>query len=599
MFGNGRLFVGIDARGAIRDLFYPEVAMYSHLAGHAIRFGVWCQGDFVWLDEHQPAMALCDADGSGVAEWDLHDLGLRVNARFALGPEGHNALQAVFTANGSPVRLFATEDLRIRESDIGDTALFDPALNGVCHYKEDFWFLFRFSKPERPSYATGIKGFAGLEGTWRDAEDGELSGNPIAQGSVDATLGIAVEPGETVVFQIAAGRSYDELLQVPKPVACTDLPPNPIIDRRLDLAEQSLRVILAHTTERGAMVAANDSDIMATNRANYGYVWPRDAARVAGILRRCGHQETARRQLLFLAQIMPESGWYFQKYHVDGTLGASWHPWVAPNGTPRLPIQEDETATTVAEAAELALCEPEPRLTHLIRKGADFLASYLDERGLPLPSYDLWEERWAVHAYTTSETIRALSLASELFTGSDPESSSRWSGAAMAMRAAFRKHLIDPATGRPYRSLDEHGTPDPTPDASLLLVSRDLLACTLVELVSWLRGSLWVESVGGLARYPGDYYFRRTDAAPGNPWIICTLWLAQAYAEVGAWDEVDRLLEWTVRVAGPTMVLPEQIHAETSEPLSVSPLVWSHAEYLETWGRYASWPRSKDALSGT
>ena len=43
--------------------------------------------------------------------------------------------------------------------------------------------------------------------------------------------------------------------------------------------------------------------------------------------------------------------------------------------------------------------------------------------------------------------------------------------------------------------------------------------------------SLWVKTgVGGLARYERDYYFRVSeefDKVPGNPWIICTLWLAE------------------------------------------------------------------------
>jgi len=47
-------------------------------------------------------------------------------------------------------------------------------------------------------YATGVKEFHGLEGTWKDAEDGKLEGSPIAQGSVDSTLSfsIRIKPGE-------------------------------------------------------------------------------------------------------------------------------------------------------------------------------------------------------------------------------------------------------------------------------------------------------------------------------------------------------------------------------------------------------------------
>ena len=44
---------------------------------------------------------------------------------------------------------------------------------------------------------------------------------------------------------------------------------------------------------------------------------------------------------------------------------------------------------------------------------------------------------------------------------------------------------------------------------------------------------LWVKTgVGGVARYENDYYHRvSSDIAtvPGNPWFICTLWLADYF----------------------------------------------------------------------
>ena len=43
-------------------------------------------------------------------------------------------------------------------------------------------------------FATGTKGVGGAEGTWRDAENAQLGGNPIAQGSVDSTMGLHLEP---------------------------------------------------------------------------------------------------------------------------------------------------------------------------------------------------------------------------------------------------------------------------------------------------------------------------------------------------------------------------------------------------------------------
>jgi GH15 family glucan-1,4-alpha-glucosidase len=96
---------------------------------------------------------------------------------------------------------------------------------------------------------------------------------------------------------------------------------------------------------------------------------------------------------------------------------------------------------------------------------------------------------------------------------------------------------------------------------------------------------------------------RDIERIPGNPWFICTLWLADWYiARATSPGELGRgleLLEWTARHALPSGVLAEQVHPESGEPLSVSPLSWSHGTFIATVLRYleresrfatAGWP---------
>jgi GH15 family glucan-1,4-alpha-glucosidase len=88
---------------------------------------------------------------------------------------------------------------------------------------------------------------------------------------------------------------------------------------------------------------------------------------------------------------------------------------------------------------------------------------------------------------------------------------------------------------------------------------------------------------GGVARYQNDYYQRVSqDVAqvPGNPWIICTLWLAEWYIAKSELDKGLTLLKWVVDHASETGVLAEQIHPYNNEPLSVSPLTWSHSTFV-------------------
>src|SRR5262249_21156822 len=104
------------------------------------------------------------------------------------------------------------------ESDIGDTALYDPRLKAIVHYKGQRFFLINVAGQGFDGvtqFATGVKGQPGREGTWRDAEDGALEGHPIAQGSVDSTIGVFLEVppnGEaTFYYWISVGRSHREV----------------------------------------------------------------------------------------------------------------------------------------------------------------------------------------------------------------------------------------------------------------------------------------------------------------------------------------------------------------------------------------------------
>ena len=126
-----------------------------------------------------------------------------------------------------------------------------------------------------------------------------------------------------------------------------------------------------------------------------------------------------------------------------------------------------------------------------------------------------------------------------------------------------------------------------------VLVLRRLLPADRREVVATMHAveqRLWVQTpIGGLARYENDYYYRRSDDfehVAGNPWPICTLWLALwkiATASTPADLERARgLIELVAERALPSGVLAEQFDPYNGAPLSVSPLTWSHATFVET-----------------
>ena len=112
-----------------------------------------------------------------------------------------------------------------------------------------------------------------------------------------------------------------------------------------------------------------------------------------------------------------------------------------------------------------------------------------------------------------------------------------------------------------------------------------------------IEQELWVNTdVGGLARYTNDYYHqivkKDIKKVPGNPWFICSLWLAEYYISRAKQPYDLRraipILEWVSDHSLASGVLAEQVDPITNAPLSVSPLTWSHATVVSTINHYIS-----------
>ncbi len=160
---------------------------------------------------------------------------------------------------------------------------------------------------------------------------------------------------------------------------------------------------------------------------------------------------------------------------------------------------------------------------------------------------------------------------------------------ASDLKAAMISRLYDPEQGRFLRAIYPDGSRDMIADSSSAAVflfgafgARD----RMVEgTMSSIRARLWIGTgVGGLARYENDDYQRISPDVPGNPWFICTLWLARwLIARADGPKQLDEgleLLKWAARHSLPSGVMAEQIHPFTGAPVSVSPLAWSHAEFV-------------------
>lgn len=637
--GNGTLLAAFDFDYQLRDFYYPRVGKENHALGYPWRFGVWLDGEFSWLDRRNWQLQLDyipDALVTDVVATHAR-LPLRLHFHDAVDYEKNILVRQVRVQNLSdrPLapRLFFHADINAMENEIGDTVFFDPKNACLIHYKGPRYFLMSCSTPTTlgvTHFSTGTKRHRGLEGTWKDAENGELDGNPISQGSVDSTIGmyVTVEPGQESIchYWIAAGMNYSEVEELHREVV--QIGPERLIERNADywrhwvtasernfdglppellaLYKRSLLVLRTQIDNGGAVIAANDTDIRQFNQDTYSYMWPRDGAIVSQALDRAGFGSVSQRFLNFCtgkarsfnysASILDETGFLMHKYNPDGSVGSSWQPWL--EGEEMLfPIQEDETALVIWAIWNHYLIHRDievirPFFRPFVEQAADFLLAFRDDKtGLPLPSFDLWEERRGIFTYTTATVVGGLKAAAELAAlFEEGERARAYAQAAQEITAAMNEHLYCPREGRFARGiLFRDGTQmrDATVDASLLgLVlfgGYDPLDERMVKTVQAIEERLWVKAGhGGLARYEGDDYQRALPAgeAPGNPWVVCTLWLAQyRIAAANSLQSLERalpLLMWAVQRALPSGVLPEQVHPQTGECLSISPLTWSH-----------------------
>jgi GH15 family glucan-1,4-alpha-glucosidase len=81
-------------------------------------------------------------------------------------------------------------------------------------------------------------------------------------------------------------------------------------------------------------------------------------------------------------------------------------------------------------------------------------------------------------------------------------------------------------------------------------------------------------------RYPKDNYMVSSEHGDANPWYVCTLWLGRHYANLGNIDKAYEALDWTLDHVNDSGMLSEQIDPDCGDIRGVTPLVWSHAEYL-------------------
>jgi GH15 family glucan-1,4-alpha-glucosidase len=579
VLGNGQCLVCLDQFGFVRDFYFPYVGLENHVAGNRHRIGVMVNETFSWVDDGSWEISLGYKPETmvGYLVCKSDKLGISLVMEDIVYNEACVFLREVNVYNHSDdtktIKLFFHQVFMINESPKRNTAFYDPTHTAVVHYKGRRVFVVNGMTETGTlidDFAVGAYGFEGKEGTYKDAEDGALGRNGVEHGSVDSVIRLTVScEGKSkarAYYWITAAKSLDDafalnalvLEKTPegmlysteqfwqawlnkRELHTTVLPPD-----QKKLFDTSLFVLRAHTDNRGAIIASADSAMIEYGKDDYSYMWPRDAAYIVSVLDKAGYTEVTKPFFQFCKDVLHSDGYLHHRFNADQSLGSTWHSNLAQKGWLKdkllqLPIQEDETASVIFAlwnhyqvSKDLEFIEG--LFQPFIARAAEFLINFKHEGlGLPLPSYDLWEEKIGVSTYTCESVYGGLMAAanfSELL--GKRNHMRRYRDAAEDIKKATLTHLFSPDRNAFIRfATVEEGIVhrEDIIDASSLfglwyfgMISQDdpMFISTQQLVVQQLTNQ---EAVGGVIRYENDAYFRSTDKS--NPWFITTMWEAQ------------------------------------------------------------------------
>jgi len=651
VLGNGSFLVCLDQFGFVRDMYYPYVGLENHVSGHKHRIGIKVNDTFSWLDDGSWTISIGYKPETMVGYLVCKNTQLQVS--LVMEDVVYNETDVFLRQadvynhgeNDAHIELFFHQVFLISETKKRNTAFYDPTHNAVVHYKGKRVFIVNGAS----ATGTGIDNFSigayqdeGKEGTWRDAEDGVLGRNAVEHGSVDSVVSFCTscigKSKSTIYYWICVGTTLNEafelndLVQKKTPAAMihsteefwhawirkSEYGTDTLPAEQKKLFDTSLFILRSHVDHRGSIIASADSAMIEYGKDDYSYMWPRDAAFIVSILDKAGFTEVTKPFFLFCKDVLHPDGYLHHRFRSDQSLGSTWHSttsqreWLK-DAMLQLPIQEDESASVLVSlwkhyeiTKDLEFIES--LYKPLIEKIALFLMRFRHkETGLPLPSYDLWEERMGVSTYTCCAVYGGLMAAARFSELLGKRNHMReFKTVANEIKDATIIHLYSQNLQSFVRDVDiidgkvvMHEVVDSSSLFGLwyfdfLPQDHPLFKNTVRQIIERLHNPT---EVGGFIRYENDGYFRSTDKS--NPWFITTLWEAQRRLRQAAPAEEDfeyvrKALDWVTSLMYPSGVLAEQINPYTRESLSATPLAWSHAVYVETVLEYIAKQRELD-----
>lgn len=623
--GNGRVLAELNSTGELYRLFWPSIDTYQQL--HQ-----------TWPTLLSPvfgdrAVRLDDENLWDIGQDYLNDTNILITeAKARRGNFRVTTLDFVVPERDIMVRVFEFSNRsgesvpatflyygswHINEGNLNNGTSFDDNRDIMFHYKRDTWLA-----------VAGNSSPAAYQCGWcaDNLFTCELNGNSLSMapdGCQAWDLGI-FQPGQSkaMAVYLTAGhnrseveanifyvrqRGWDSLLKETSDYWVTFLQKAfalPAADREVKriYVRSVMTLKLLMNRETGGIIAAPEFDEAYQSSGGYGYCWPRDGAFIAHAMLKAGYHEYTRHFYFWAAAFQNPDGGWSQRYYTSGALAPGWGDQLDETGSVLWGMWEYYQQTNDIKFLE--------EMWPTVNKAVDFILNFTDENsGLSGLSWDLWEERFGVHAYSCAAVYAGLRGAGQIAEAiGRTELVDRWLAAAMMIKETIKKYFWDAEVERYLRSgwigvnYDEfarrkssgRGVREligPKGQITRMIFGDDKADISLLGLtvpfevlkpddegmqktVEHLVKTLTNSDVGGIHRYLGDNYIG------GNPWVLTTLWLGLFEAALGKWDEAAGRLEWAIEHRTALGFLPEQVDRHSGHAAWVIPLAWSHAMYL-------------------
>jgi glucoamylase len=624
VIGNGRVLACLTRTGELVRAFWPTIdyAQHVHKTEAAVR--LVRDGEIRYLSSDAFTHEHRYLPDTNVTETQYlqGNLPLVIASYDFVAPEQDVIVRHYRVTNTSKeaveVDFLYFAEFHMEESHLANSVLYDKNAHAITHYRRSYWAMIGGQEAPFGFQVTGVQ---------QQLHQRRFNGGNHALGADGAQVWTqTIAPGAHAEFPvyIAFGHNRDEAaerlawarreqasgLREQAVQSATDFLARgrqvSTGDERLDIMYHRSLLVFALMADsvHGGLIAAPEFDPLWTKCGGYGYCWGRDAGYITTAIDKAGYTDIGRKFYEWAMKAQDADGSWDHRHYMNGELAPSWG------------YQADEPASILwgmwqhflitQDAEFLAQCWDS------MRRGADHLLTNIDPaNGFPRPSMDLWEERFAQHTYSSAAVATSLlavgDAAEQLGHG---ELAATYRTAGEKIRAQVEATLFNEAKGSWYRGVELHVSPDSMEarkaageavhvvqdefgydrpvaghdtvvDASLLGLSYPFELFDgehphLVATAKAVRDLCTQPGVGGIRRYEDDIY------AGGNPWVLCTLWLALDANRRGDAATVKEALEWVLKNQCETGLLPEQVDKEHGGPGWVVPLTWSHAMYVLT-----------------